>query len=238
MDLLDTHKLILDFWDNDNNRIHITSSSIVSQLHLRCLKMSNSAPSRLPPQEGWLGWPTLGPTLGKSCIVNILYRYPPHVNPVHFVHVPYVYCILSCAIDVSRCFVHCLCLLNKWASREIWRQPILLLPALSKTTLWNNHYGAKKAFVKLIYHFGNVTTSFSSDLMLSSNVFWREDKGILLDHWWGRSSMKNCLFLAYIRTQVEFYHSHKFNIVASPSTLKGRISHWKFIGQSLSKLLQ
>ena len=123
-------------------------------------------------------------------------------------------------------------------SREIWWQPILILPALSKTSLWNNHYGAKNAFVMSIYHFGIVTKSFSSDLMLSSNVFWREDKGILLDHWWGRSSMRNCLFLAYISKQLEFYHSHKFNIDASPSTLKGRISHWKFIGQSLSKLLQ
>ena len=107
MDLLDTHLLNLVLWDKDNKRIHITCSSIVSQLHLRCLKMSNSAPSRLPPQEGWLGWPTLGPTLGKRCIVEHIVHvivhsvyYPPNINRVHFAHVPCVDCILSCAMCV------------------------------------------------------------------------------------------------------------------------------------------
>ena len=151
MDLLDTHKLILDFWDNDNNRIHITSSSIVSQLHLRCLKMSNSAPSRLPPQEWWLGWPTLGPTLGKRLGKRFIVKHVVH-GPT-----PCKSCSLcSCAM----CLLHfvmrhvcrgvlctvCVYWTSVAGSREIWRQPILLLPALSKTSLWNNHYGAKRYF--------------------------------------------------------------------------------------------
>ena len=98
---------------------------------------------------------------------------PPHVNPVHFVHAPCVYCILSCAKCVPvfcALFVFTEQVLQevvRFEDSQFFSFPPLVRP-LCGTIIMEQ---AKKAFVKLIYNFVIVTKSFSSDLMLSPNVF-------------------------------------------------------------------
>ena len=104
----------------------------------------------------------------------------PHVNPVHFVHVPCVYCILSCAMCVA---VFCaLFVFTEQVLQEVVRfedSQFFSFPPLVRPLCGTIIMQQKKAFVKLIYHFGNVTKSFSSDLMLSSNVFRRENENLV-----------------------------------------------------------